>query len=74
VSGRGKRFFSSPQLPDRLQAPLSFLSDKYRESFTGVKRPGREADHSPQSSAEVRMVELYIYSYTSIRLHDVVLN
>jgi hypothetical protein len=36
----------------------------------GVKRPGREADHSPQTSQEY--VDLYIHS--PIRLHDVVLN
>jgi hypothetical protein len=39
----------------------------------GVKRPGREADHSPPSSAEVKNV----WSYTStlpIRLHGVVLS
>jgi hypothetical protein len=29
----------------------------------GVKRPGREADHSPPSSAEIKeCVELYIHS------------
>jgi hypothetical protein len=29
----------------------------------GVKRPGREADHSPQSTAEVKeCVELYLHS------------
>jgi hypothetical protein len=39
----------------------------------GVKRPGREADHSPLSSAEVKeCVELYLHS--PIRLHGVVLN
>jgi hypothetical protein len=32
-------------------------------SFRGVKRPGREADHSPPSSAEVKeCVELYLHS------------
>jgi hypothetical protein len=32
-------------------------------SFIGVKRPVREADHSPLSSAEVKeCVELYIHS------------
>jgi hypothetical protein len=38
----------------------------------GLKRPGREADHSPPSSAEVKNA----WSYTStrpIRLHGVVL-
>jgi hypothetical protein len=39
----------------------------------GVKRPGREADHSPRSSAEVKeLVELYLHS--PIRLHGVVLS
>jgi hypothetical protein len=37
----------------------------------GVKRPGREADHSPPSSAEVKeWVELYLHS--PIRLSGVV--
>jgi len=39
----------------------------------GVKRPGREADHSPSSSSEVKNA----WSYTStppIRLHGVVLS
>jgi hypothetical protein len=36
----------------------------------GVKRPGREADHSPPTSAEVKeCVELYLHS--PIRLHGV---
>jgi hypothetical protein len=42
-------------------------------SFPGGKRPGREADHSPPSSAEVKNV----WSYTStppVRLHGVVLS
>jgi hypothetical protein len=39
----------------------------------GVKRPGREADHSHPSSAEVKeCVELYFLS--PIRLHGVVLS
>jgi hypothetical protein len=38
-----------------------------------VKRPGREADHSPPSSAEVKeWVELYLHS--PIRFHGVVLS
>ena len=32
-------------------------------SFPGVKRPGRDADHPPSSSAEVKeRVEEYVYS------------
>jgi hypothetical protein len=44
-----------------------------RSYYTRVKRPGREADHSPTSSAEVKNV----WSYTStppIHLHGVVLS
>jgi hypothetical protein len=44
-----------------------------RGSFLGVKRPGREADHSSPSSADVKNA----WSYTStfpIRLHGVVLS
>jgi hypothetical protein len=44
-----------------------------RGSFPGVKRPAREADRSPQSSAMVKNV----WSYTStlpICFHGVVLN
>jgi hypothetical protein len=39
---------------------------------TGVNRPGREADHSPPTSAEVK--KMWIYTSTPIRLHGVVLN
>jgi hypothetical protein len=32
----------------------SLLSNGYQGLFPGVKRPGREADHSPPSSVEVK--------------------
>jgi hypothetical protein len=44
----GTRFLPSPHLPDRFWGPPSLLSNGYG----GVRRPGREADHSP-TSAEV---------------------
>jgi hypothetical protein len=31
-------------------------------SFPGIKQPGREVDHSPPTSAEVKGVELYLHS------------
>jgi hypothetical protein len=46
----GSRIFSSPRCPDRLWGPFSRLSNGYR----GAKRLGREADHSPPTSAEVK--------------------
>jgi hypothetical protein len=53
-SGRGT-IFSSPQRADRVWAPLSPLSNGYREFFfPGVKRRGRKADHSPPSSSEIK--------------------
>jgi hypothetical protein len=44
------------------QPPIQWVSG---EISLGVKRPGREADHSPPSSAEVRNA----WSYTSTPVH-----
>jgi hypothetical protein len=44
-----------------------------RGSLPGVKRPGREADHSSPSSAEVKECVEYT-STPPIRLHGVVLS
>jgi hypothetical protein len=44
-----------------------------RGSFSGVKRPRREADHSPPSGTEVKNAWGYIFT-PPIRLHGVVLN
>jgi hypothetical protein len=43
------------------------------DSFPGVKRPGRDADHSPPASTEVKK-NVHLYIYSPIRLHGVVLN
>jgi hypothetical protein len=40
--------------------PASLLSNGYQELFPWVKRPGREADHSHPSSAEVKNMWSYI--------------
>jgi hypothetical protein len=51
----GSRILYSPRRPDRLWGLPSFLSSGYRRLFPGgVKRPGREADNSPPTSAEVK--------------------
>jgi hypothetical protein len=42
-------------------------------SLPGVKRPGREADHSPSSNDKVKNAWNYTYT-TSIRLHGVLLS
>jgi hypothetical protein len=49
-----KGFFLWPLCPDRLWGPPSLLYDGSRTSFPRAKaRPGRDADYSPPSSAEV---------------------
>jgi hypothetical protein len=51
---RQEDFSSNLLCPDRLWGPPSLLSSGYRGSFPGGKGwPGRDADHSPPSSAEV---------------------
>jgi hypothetical protein len=51
------------------QHPIQWVP---RAPSLGVKRPGRQADHLPPSSAEVKeWVELYLHS--PIRFHGVVL-
>jgi hypothetical protein len=56
----GTRFFSSPHRPDRLWGPLSLLSNGCRGDLSpGVKRPGRQADHWPSTSAEVKNTWVY---------------
>jgi hypothetical protein len=69
LGGSWKIFSSSPR-PERLWSPPSHLPNGYLS--LGVKWPGREADHSAPSSAEVKE-----WSYTStppIRLHGVVVS
>jgi hypothetical protein len=50
------------------QPPIQWVSGAISP---GLKRQGREADHSPPPSAEVKNVEQYLHN--KIRLHDVVL-
>jgi hypothetical protein len=67
-------FFSLPPRPDRHWGPSSHLPNGNRGTVTlGVKRPGREAEHSPPSNPEVKN----LWSCTSIptiRVHGAVLN
>jgi hypothetical protein len=54
ISGKDKRFLSTPQHSDRLWGPSSLLSDGYRALSWGVKWPMREADQSPLSSVQAK--------------------
>jgi hypothetical protein len=54
-SPAGEKDFSSNLCPDRLWGPPSLLYNGYRGSFPrGQSVSGRDADHSPPSSAEVK--------------------
>jgi len=62
-SGKGWEFFSSLPRPDRFWGALRFLSNGQTGALSlGIKRLGREADHSRPSSAEVKNT----WSYASI--------
>jgi hypothetical protein len=65
--------FSSPPCPDRLYGPSRLLASGYGALSLRVKRSGREAEHFPQSSAEVK-IEWICTSPAPIRLHGVVLD
>jgi hypothetical protein len=65
---------SLPPCPERLWGPPSLLSNGYGGALSlGVKRPGRETDHSSPSSAEVKNAWRYT-STPAILLHGVVLS
>jgi hypothetical protein len=57
----GSRIFSTPSRPTlgSAQPPIQWVQGALSP---GVKRPGREADHSPPSSAEIK--EMWIYTST----------
>jgi hypothetical protein len=64
-------FFLYPLCPDRLWGPLSLLYKGTGGPFPGAKaRSGRDADHSPPSSAEVKN-EWELYLVSPNRLHGV---
>jgi hypothetical protein len=55
-------FFFLPPRPERLWGSPDLLSAVPGAFSLGIKRPGREADHSPPSSAKSKCVELYLHS------------
>jgi hypothetical protein len=69
-SPAGANNFSSSLCPDRLWGPPSLLYNGHRVGpFPGGKEPpGRDADHSPPSTAEV-VNEQELYLLSPLRLH-----
>ena len=49
-----KKFFSTPNRPNKLWGPPSLQGNKYQGSFPRVERPGRDVDHPPPLTAEVK--------------------
>jgi hypothetical protein len=49
------RFFYSPEPPDRLWGPPSFLFNGYPGAFPGLNRPVFEGNHSSPFSVEVKI-------------------
>jgi hypothetical protein len=70
IPGRSEDFFLftavSRQALGPTQPPINWVPGALS---SGIKRPGREADHSPLTSAEAKNE----WSYTSIRLHGVII-
>jgi hypothetical protein len=59
----GSRIFSFPRRPYRLWGPLNlYLMGTGVSLSSRLKRPGRESDHSPTASAEVK--KMWIYTST----------
>ena len=54
IPGRGEAFFSSSKYSDQLWGPPSLLSKGNLGAFPGIKRPGREADHSSPSQCRAQ--------------------
>ena len=54
TTGRGKKFFSSPEYADPLGSHKIADSKDTRDRFQKAKQPGREANCLPPSSAEVK--------------------
>jgi hypothetical protein len=55
----GARIFTSPCRPDQLWGPPNLLSNGFRGLSPGVKRPGRVADHSHPTNAEIKKTWVY---------------
>jgi hypothetical protein len=72
--GRVKNFLfstSSRRALGSTQPPIQWVPGAI---LSGVKRSGREADHSLPVSAEVKKIWIYIFTHSAIRLYGVMLN
>jgi hypothetical protein len=68
IPPESKEFSCFPNPTDSPWGPPNHLFNRYRGLFSGLKRPGREADRSPPSRAEVKNDWRYTY-ISHIRFH-----
>jgi hypothetical protein len=66
IPGRRKRFFRSATASRPTLGPTRFLSNGYRGSFTGIKRPGRESHYLSPSSSEFKNTWSFISAPTFV--------
>jgi hypothetical protein len=72
IPRRGKIFFSTPVSTPALGPTQPSIQWVPGAHLAGLKRPGREADHSLHIVSRSRMVQLHLHS--PIYIHGVVLN
>ena len=70
VKFKRRRFFSSPKRPEWLWEPKKLLFGEHKVPVPWEKRPGRDADHSPASSTELKNEWSHTTAFP-IRLLDV---
>ena len=69
-SGKGESFLSRSKRPNWPWGPHSLMFGKYWPSSPGIKRPGREPNNSPVSSAEVKMLSTIVPFVLRFRLNE----
>jgi hypothetical protein len=72
--GKVKNVLFSMSVRLALGIQLASYPNGYQGLTPGVKRPRREAGHSPPASVEVKKTWIYLYIQSPISLHGVVLN
>ena len=63
LQARTKDFYLLQRVPVRPWGPLSLLLNGNWCSVPGVKRPGREAEHSPPPTVEIKVANISRYAH-----------
>jgi hypothetical protein len=68
--GKHKGFSLQLRHPSRLWGRRNLVFSVYEDSFPGLKRPGRDVDHLPPSSAEINNEWIHTFALL-VCLHGV---